>query len=365
MNSNEINWLYIPFLLTFLQGFITAISIFKSRQNISLAILVLLIAFGALLDTGLFRDDFLPVQLIWSGNEFLFGPLLYLAVHKQLLITVRQKLVHFYIFTFMKMFVILALVFPAFLKAIPEWFSLLLSIFLCVHGISYTVFCLYQLYKKKFFVHTKEIIWVKWLVWMCLIAWILALLAKIIRPINMFGANSLFYFVYMMMLIVVYYISYKITDHIFPKIPVVKEKIIVEEQLPEIEAGASSIKKYSKSSLSKEQIQAYKKAITAYFEKDRPYMDIDFSFQQLSGELNIKPHYLSQTFNEGFGKTYPQLIKELRIQEASKRIVDEQYSHLSVYGIALDCGFNSKSAFNQAFKEITGFTPSEYKKSKT
>ena len=265
----------------------------------------------------------------------------------------------------MKMFVILALVFPAFLKAIPEWFSLLLSIFLCVHGISYTVFCLYQLYKKKFFVHTKEIIWVKWLVWMCLIAWILALLAKIIRPIDMFGANSLFYFVYMMMLIVVYYISYKITDHIFPKIPVVKEKIIVEEQLPEIEAGASSIKKYSKSSLSKEQIQAYKKAITAYFEKDRPYLDIDFSFQQLSGELNIKPHYLSQTFNEGFDKTYPQLIKELRIQEASKRIVDEQYSHLSVYGIALDCGFNSKSAFNQAFKEITGFTPSEYKKSKT
>ena len=197
---------------------------------------------------------------------------------------------------------------------------------------------------------------------MFLIAWILALLAKIIGPIGMSGANGFFYFAYIMMLIVVYFTSYKMTDRIFPHIAVVKGQIIVAEQLLEIEPGASGTKKYLKSSLSKEQIEAYKNAITAHFEKDRPYLNIDFSFQQLSGELNIKPHYLSQTFNEGFGKTYPQLIKELRIQEAAKRIVDEQFVHLSVYGIALDCGFNSKSAFNKAFKEISGFTPSEYKK---
>ncbi len=138
----------------------------------------------------------------------------------------------------------------------------------------------------------------------------------------------------------------------------------IQNVFEEINEAAGAVQKYSKSSLTKNQIQGFKDAINFYFEKEKPYLDIDFSFRKLSQILNISTHQLSQTFNEGFGKTYPQLLKELRIEEAVKRLQDGKYAHLSIYGIALDCGFNSKSVFNQAFKEITGFTPSGFKKAK-
>jgi len=39
-----------------------------------------------------------------------------------------------------------------------------------------------------------------------------------------------------------------------------------------------------------------------------------------------------------------------------------RHDQLSLLGIALDCGFNSKSTFNRVFREEEGLTPSEWLK---
>jgi AraC-like DNA-binding protein len=43
-------------------------------------------------------------------------------------------------------------------------------------------------------------------------------------------------------------------------------------------------------------------------------------------------------------------------------MLTRQNQNLNILGIALDAGFNSKSAFNNAFKKHTGITPKEFKK---
>jgi AraC-like DNA-binding protein len=406
MNSSSNYWMYIPFLLAFLQGLITALYIFKSRQNIFLAILIVLLSFGALTDTGLLTEKNQLIQILWNGNEFLFGPLLFLAINQQIAKPVKHVFIHFYVFIVMKVLVIVTVLIPAIAVALPEWFKLSLSIMLCLHGLIYTSYCLYQLYKNPKNKHFKEIRWLRSLAWMCLAAWMFAFSAKVIKPFDGLWATNLFYIVYCTVFIIVYYLSFIVTDRIFPLSPdkesrnnkssvlqeisairesdninpinkINAEKPLIEavssamqnvseeiKEKAEINQAVVSVQKYSRSSLTKSQIQVYKDAITSYFEKEKPYFDIDFSFRQLSQILNISTHQLSQTFNEGFGKTYPQLVKELRIEEAVKRLQDDKYAQLTFYGIALDCGFNSKSAFNRAFKEITGFTPTGFKKVK-
>jgi AraC-like DNA-binding protein len=69
---------------------------------------------------------------------------------------------------------------------------------------------------------------------------------------------------------------------------------------------------------------------------------------------------ISRTYNESFFD----FINRHRIEEIKLRIEDPAHDSYSLLGIAMDCGFNSKSSFYTAFKKFTGITPSEYRNQK-
>lgn len=57
------------------------------------------------------------------------------------------------------------------------------------------------------------------------------------------------------------------------------------------------------------------------------------------------------------------LVNEYRIREACRRIADhENYGHLNLEGLSASVGFKSRTTFFNAFKSVTGLTPSEYLK---
>ncbi|MFW5771430.1 MAG: helix-turn-helix domain-containing protein, partial [Spirochaetota bacterium] len=78
--------------------------------------------------------------------------------------------------------------------------------------------------------------------------------------------------------------------------------------------------------------------------------------------LEIPAHHLSIVVNRHLDKNFYGFINEYRIKNAKAMLADQAYSSYTVLNIALDSGFNSKSAFNNIFKQSTGLTPTEYRK---
>lgn len=60
-------------------------------------------------------------------------------------------------------------------------------------------------------------------------------------------------------------------------------------------------------------------------------------------------------------RNFNHLLNNHRIKRAIGVLNDPHNSHLKVATIAFDCGFNSLSPFNRAFKQQTGMTPREYR----
>jgi AraC-like DNA-binding protein len=120
--------------------------------------------------------------------------------------------------------------------------------------------------------------------------------------------------------------------------------------------------RYSGSGLKESDAILYIDKLNNYMVTEKPYMNPDLSLPQLAKDVNIPSHYLSQIINENIGLNFFDFINRQRVEDVKIKITDSQYNNLSILGIAFESGFNSKSAFNRVFKNVTGLTPSEYKK---
>ncbi len=91
------------------------------------------------------------------------------------------------------------------------------------------------------------------------------------------------------------------------------------------------------------------------------YQDPELSLSSLAEKLEIGPHELSRIINTVFKKSFNDFISEYRVADVVQKMQDPAYDHITLLGIAFESGFNSKTTFNRAFKQITGKSPAEYK----
>jgi len=78
--------------------------------------------------------------------------------------------------------------------------------------------------------------------------------------------------------------------------------------------------------------------------------------------MNISTNELSFFINQTYQKNFYKYVNDFRIAHACKLLKDETYDKFTIVAIGFESGFNSKSTFNQVFKEQTNQTPSAYRK---
>ena len=116
----------------------------------------------------------------------------------------------------------------------------------------------------------------------------------------------------------------------------------------------------SKQKINTEINSKVKQDIEDYFQNNTDFLQHDFRLQNLAEHLNINKNLLSQIINSAYHQNFNQFINDKRISFALKKIDDDTWQNLSIEGMAESVGFKSRTTFNKAFKEKTGFTPSEY-----
>ena len=128
-----------------------------------------------------------------------------------------------------------------------------------------------------------------------------------------------------------------------------------------VEVAVIVDRRYERSGMDASMMKDYEAALAAFMQKSRIYLDPDLSLEVLATRMKMSRHHLTQLLNEKLEKNFYSFINEYRIGEAIDRLNDPLLQ-VNILSLAFDCGFNSKSSFNNYFKKITGTTPTAYRK---
>jgi AraC-like DNA-binding protein len=191
-----------------------------------------------------------------------------------------------------------------------------------------------------------------------LVLWIVP---YVFASINKTDVNHYMYPLWIGMTIVVYWLAWSMFSRrdLFEYTPpeiLEPEEIIVSAI--SAKAAQPNEKKEKPVPLSWEQ---HYRELTRLMEEEKLYLDFDISMSSLAQKMGLSNGYLSQIINQKEGQNFYDYINTYRVKAVVEKLSDAASAHLSMYGIALDCGFKSKSTFNAVFKKVTGKTPSEYK----
>ncbi|BBN80164.1 hypothetical protein PA25_01490 [Pseudoalteromonas sp. A25] len=131
---------------------------------------------------------------------------------------------------------------------------------------------------------------------------------------------------------------------------------------PPLHLGAQipSNTRYANSNLSEQLAKQLFQELDKQVRQQQLYINPTLTLDELAQATGWSRHQLSQAINQVSGKNFFDYINMLRINDAKHLLL--QQPQKTVLDIALETGFNSRSAFYNAFKKYAQQTPSEYRK---
>jgi AraC-like DNA-binding protein len=118
--------------------------------------------------------------------------------------------------------------------------------------------------------------------------------------------------------------------------------------------------KYAQSNISTADLRKLEDSLAALLDESRPYLDPDFSLEDLSGLLGAPPRNVSQVVNTRFGMNVSAYLNQCRIRHAAILLATAPDKPIKV--VMFESGFTSKSIFNREFQRCQGVSPTTFRR---
>lgn len=148
----------------------------------------------------------------------------------------------------------------------------------------------------------------------------------------------------------------------FRQTTIFSDRDIDLDRTKSFEKMETPIATYAKSGLDAKKIEQMAQELASYMDNGKPFLNEDLSLPLLAEQCELSQTQLSQIINQHFQVNFYDFVNSYRIEKAKGMLCSSEFEHLSILGIAFECGFKSKSSFNRYFKKHTGVSPSKFKK---
>ena len=149
---------------------------------------------------------------------------------------------------------------------------------------------------------------------------------------------------------------------IFPSVlyglPIV-DRVKIARYFPKNKIGSKTkLKKSDK--VENLEMEELTEAMQNYLKTERPFIDPNFSLDDLAKQLDVPKHHLNYCLNSVLDIKFTTLRTQLRVEYAKELLLSDSLKRVSMEGIWPKTGFSSRTNFFVTFKEVTGYTPIEF-----
>jgi AraC-like DNA-binding protein len=119
--------------------------------------------------------------------------------------------------------------------------------------------------------------------------------------------------------------------------------------------------RYGASTLREVDVDACLAKLEELMTRGKAYQDESLSLASLARAVGVSGHQLSELINTRLGIGFSRYIRECRVKAAKALLISAPAR--SILSIGMDVGFRSQSTFYAAFKEVTGQSPGDFRRS--
>lgn len=95
-------------------------------------------------------------------------------------------------------------------------------------------------------------------------------------------------------------------------------------------------------------------------QSQKPFLKKEITIKELSAQTDIAPTMLYSLIDTEYGLNFNDYINKKRVEYFIEKFQDPDWRHLSLEGMAKNCGFGSRTSCFRSFIRHTGMPPSKY-----